>query len=397
MTATRAARLAALLLAGVTPLGAADDGAGVGPPQPGDAAPPQAGGASGLRHEDGATIFESEGFAIALQNRVQFRLTHTDPEADDVQIPGTAEPGDSLSSFRIRRAKTQFEGWFWKRELSYELQLGWAGSDATGGSATFSGLEDALLAWDATRKGTLVVTGGQFKVPFGWQERTSSEKQQFVERSILSGEFTRSRDVGVMVSGSLLAGKLGYAAGAFNGNGRNKPLNSTAHLQYDASLVFQPWGDVKLSEGDFESKGKPLLAVGGEFESRNRHGETNATDLNDTSFGVFAVVKYRGLSAFGELFLREREPEQGAAYHSDGFNVQAGYFVLRSRLELAVRYASWDPTDQLSGDDVSELGGALNYFFLKHRFKLQADFRVLEDDGADTKTRELRLQTQFVF
>jgi hypothetical protein len=402
MRRNRAGRLAVLLLAVAASLAAEDA------PAPGGSAeaaaepaaePPgePAAAAEGLRHEDGATVFETDGFGIALQNRIQFRLTTTDPEADDVPIPGTAKAGDSLSSFRIRRAKTQLEGWFWKRTLRYELQLGWAGSDATGGSATFSGLEDALLAWDATGDGALVVTGGQFKVPFGWQERTSSEKQQLVERSILSGEFTRSRDVGLMLSGALFSGKLGYAAGAFNGNGRNRPQNSVAHLQYDATVVLQPWGEVKLSESDFEARDKPLFALGAEFESRNRHGETNANDLDDTSYGALAVFKYRGLSAFGEAFFRERRPEQGSAYHSDGFQVQAGYFLKRDRLELALRYASWDPTDALAGNHVSERGAAVNYFLLRHRFKLQADFRVLDDDGAATRTRELRLQTQFVF
>jgi hypothetical protein len=388
MQATRACRLPVLLLAAAVPVAAQDASAPAGP-----AEPPR------VRREDGATVLETDGFKIALQNRIQFRLIHVDPEEGDLQLPGTAKPGDSLSSFRIRRAKTQLEGWFWKRELSYELQLGWAGADSSGGSATFSGLEDALLAWDASRNGRLVVTGGQFKVPFGWQERTSSEKQQFIERSILSGEFTLIRDVGVMLSGALLGGRLGYAAGAFNGNGRNRPVNSNAHFQYNATVVFQPWGEVKLSEGDFESwdKGKPLLALGAEFQSRNRHGETNATDLNDTTFGALVVFKHRGLSAFGEAFFRRREPEQAAAYRSDGYHLQAGYFVTRDTLELAFRYASWDPTDQIAGNDRSEVGGAVNYYFLKHRFKLQGDFRVLEAEGTQARLRELRLQTQFVF
>ena len=35
---------------------------------------------------------------------------------------------------------------------------------------------------------------------------------------------------------------------------------------------FQPFGDVKYSESDFESRGKPLLAVAGQFERNDLHG-----------------------------------------------------------------------------------------------------------------------------
>jgi len=349
-----------------------------------------------LYWKDGETVLETDNFKLGVSNRVQFRFTETTPD-DKIQLFGTNRPGEGIGTFRVRRAKTQFSGWFWKKEFSYELQIGWAGSDSTGGSSVFSGLEDAVLVWDASHNGTFQLKIGQYKVPFGRQELTSSERQQFLDRSILSGEFTHSRDVGVSVEGVLASGKLEYRAGIFNGNGRNKAVNDNNKYQYDARVTFQPWGDVKYSESDFESKDKPLLAVAAEFEDNDLRGSTNVNDYRNTILGGDVVFKYKGVSLYGEYFSRKRTPEIGLDFHSDGYQVQAGYFLKRDTWELAFRYAWWDPSDQSSNDDQTEIGGALNYYLLKHRFKIGGDFRRTEDKVQDRQDKELRLQAQFVF
>ncbi len=349
-----------------------------------------------LTWKDNRTSLRSEHAALDLVNRIQFRFTDQFPDKG-VQFAGTPAVGDSLGTFRIRRAKTTIEGWFWKPELMVDLQVGWAAADSGFEGSTFSGLEDAALTWDVSKKGTFEIKIGQFKVPFGRQESTSSEKLEFVERDILSGEFTHSRDVGVSVQGNVL-GKIDYRAGIFNGNGRNKATNDNAKYQYDAVVTYSPWGDVKYSEGDFESKDHPLLAVGAEFERNDQTYSTNANNLSWTTLGGLVIFKYRGFSAFGEVFHRKRTPQdQGPSFDSNGWHAQAGYFVVRNKVELAFRYAAWDPTDQLPGNDQKETGGAVSYYILKHDLKVQADFRSLRDDDRQATSHELRLQTQFVF
>jgi phosphate-selective porin len=295
----------------------------------------------------------------------------------------------------VRRAKTNLTGWVWWKELTFDLQLAWAGPDP--GASSGSPLEDLQVTYDVSRSGTFRVSAGQFKVPFGRQEQTSSGRLQFCDRDILSEEFTRGRDVGVQVDGMLADGRVEYALGAFNGNSRNRVDNDNAKLQYNGHVAFQPWGDVRYSEGDFESVDNPLLAVGVEFESNNLHGATNVNDLDTTIWGGFAILKYRGASVFGEYFARNRQPESGSSFDANGWHVQGGYFVRRNVLELALRYASWDPTNAIGSNDQSEVGGAVNYYVRRHNLKFQADFRQIEDGGSGTKNKELRLQTQVVF
>jgi len=344
--------------------------------------------------KDGKTRFQSKDALLDLRNRVEVRWTETLPD-DAVRLPGTGAAGAGKGSFRIRRAKTELTGWAWVPELTYELQLSWAGPEP--GASTDTPLEDLVLSWDVSKTRAFAITIGQFKVPLGRQENTSSNRLQFCDRDILSFEFTRGRDVGVMVDGSVAKGKLDYALGIFNGNPASRIENDNDKYQYNARLVFQPWGDVAYSEGDFESKDHPLLALGAQFENNDLTNATNGNDFNTTIWASELVFKYRGFSLFGEYFWRERDPETGASFRSDGFHVQAGYFVKRDRVELAFRYVSWDPSDAIPSNERTEIGGALNYFIRGHDLKLQSDFRQLEDKARGTKNHELRIQTYLVF
>lgn len=337
-------------------------------------------------------LWEGEDGAIRMLNRVQLRWTERMPDDKNVNA-------DEGGEFRIRRAKTELTGWVFSEHLTYELQLSWAGPEP--GASTQTALEDLVLSWDASKDGRFKVTGGQFKVPLGRQEMTSSGRLQFCDRDILSLEFTRGRDVGVQFEGALMEGKIEYMAGIFNGNPASHLGNDNDKYQYNARVMFEPWGKVGYAEGDFESADKPLLAVAAQFEhnDQRRRGTsvTPSFDPKTVIFGGDVAFKYKGFSSFVEFFLRQREPARGSSYDSNGIHGQAGYFILRDRLETAVRYARWDPSDLVANNLQSEWGVAVNYFIRKHGLKLQSDFREIENKVRATKDRELRVQAQVMF
>jgi phosphate-selective porin OprO and OprP len=345
----------------------------------------------------GHTLVDSERGSLTIVNRAQFRFSREIPD-DDVQLVGTDSPGEGKGAFRIRRAKTELTGWVWRKTLTYELQLSWAGPEP--GASTQTPLEDLLLTWDASGNGRFRITGGQFKVPLGRQEMTSSAYLQFVDRDILSGEFTRGRDVGLMVDGLLREGKIEYAAGMFNGNPASRLGNDNQAYQYNARVVFQPFGRVRYSESDFESRlapRRPLVAFGLEVEHNDLHGAgARQNDFTTTIVGGDVVFKLRGLSVFGEYFGRNRDPETGPSFRSDGWHAQAGYFLVRDRLETAVRYARFD-AGGAPEDDVKEAGGAISWFISKHALRVQGDARRLENENRGTTDHEIRLQTQVIF
>lgn len=327
---------------------------------------------------DGKTSFDFENAQLKLSNRLQFRFSLLDNEGN----PATG-------SFRIRRFKTKLEGWAYSKNLTFELQLNWAEDKP---------LDDANAAYDLTggRK-RLVIKGGQFKVPFGRQELTSAFDLQFPDRSLVSTEFARGRDIGVQLSGLAAAGTVDWRVGVFNGAGRNATANDNSKLQYDARVTWQPWGEVRYTEGDLVPSPRPLLAVAAQYERNDRRGATAANDLKRSVWGGDVVFKYRGWSVFAEYFHAHDTPEIGLPYTRKGFNLQLGYALIPSKLELATRWAELDPTDLRHNDLKRETGLAITYCFNLHAHKLQADLRRIDDGLLKKTSNELRLQYQVVF
>ena len=359
---------------------------------------------------DGKTRFTlGSNFYMELSNRVQLRYTHELPD-DSITLPGTADAGDSRGSFRIRRSKTKFEGWFFKPELTYEVQLNWPAVTSSNPGAY---LEDASIDWDLTKgKNRFRVKLGQGKVPFGHQELTSSGSQLFVDRAEVSNQYARGRDMGLFLWGQL-NNKVEWRVGLTNGNGLTRTTNDNDTFQYNARVMWQPNGAVNLnqrawvtgalySEGDFESTDKPLFALAANFESNNFHRTTTGNDLKDKVYGFDGNFKYKGLHATAEYYIRERTPETGAKFNSDGWFGQASYnFGAKREWALALRVGEFDPTDARDDNKRKEWRGGLSYFYSRHTLKVQADYGQLEDEAANggrgTKNKEFRLQTQFVF
>jgi phosphate-selective porin OprO and OprP len=348
-------------------------------------------------------------FYLEMSNRIQVRYTHEFPD-DSVKLQGTESAGDSRGSFRIRRAKLKFEGWFYQPWLQYEVQTNWPGiSSANLGNY----LEDANINWDVTKgKKQFMVKIGQYKVPFGLQELTSSGSQQFVDRSFTSNFYFRGRDTGATVWGVLGNNKFEYRAGLFNGNGLTRSANDNDKFQYNARVTFQPNGAVPLgtysgahqSESDFETRalGKPIFTVSAAFEQNDLSfvNSDQKTNIRSTLWEVDAMFKYRGFSATGAYIWGKRKPQAGAVeFDTSGWYAQAGYFLKPEKWEIAARYGETDPSDLVGPDKVKELRGGLNFFYARHALKVQADFARIETESSTggTKNNELRIQTQFIF
>ena len=325
--------------------------------------------------KDGETTVRFGAGEITLSNRLQLLWAGERREGSEVR-----------RSFDLPRARTTTAGWILSEHLTYELQLDWAEGPV---------LEDLFISWDVSRTEAFKIQVGQFKVPLGRQRLSSSGAQQFVDRSVVSREFTEGRDIGVQVNG-LLAGKvIEYRAGVFNGAGQNT-LSDDGGLQYDARVMYQPLGEVKYSESDLERTVKPVLAIAGNVEMDDRSRVPAGGVRKQVIAGTDAAFNYRGLSLRGEVYLRRRETGSGSI-DSTGFLVQGGYLLVPRRLEIAGRYATWEPGDAVPVDGQREVGLAVGYFVNGHNLKLQTDLRRLRQQPRAAPDHELRVQLQVVF
>ena len=248
--------------------------------------------------------FSFPKFELNWSNRMQVRYTHELPENEAGQA--------DRDSFRIRRFKTKLDGWLYSKNLTYELQLNWPD--------TANSLEDANIDYDfSDGKRAFRLKAGQYKVPFGRQELTSSGSQQFVDRSIVSAEFARGRDIGVQLWGQ--AGSpavrdfLEWRVGAFNGAGRTVSRNTNDKLQYNARLMISPWGNAGYSESNLE--GYPLRAsFAVNFEDRDKilrpaTGDPSGDDRETIGADV-SIKAAKILSVFAEYFQQDRTNPAGA-------------------------------------------------------------------------------------
>jgi hypothetical protein len=339
--------------------------------------------------KDGKTTITSKNAQLVISNRLQIRVTDENREVEPANDP-------DRTSFRIRRFKTKMDGWVYTKDLTYELQVNWPDSSNV--------LEDANINYDFTAgKKLVMLKAGQYKVPFGRQELTSSGSQQFVDRSAVSNTFARGRDIGVQLWGTPFNSRFDWRLGLFNGNGRTVSRNDNDDLQLDARFQWQPFGDVKYSESDFDSSGKPLLALALGYEASERPvaaaGSTPA-HANDQTITAFDVTfKWRGFSLFGEQFQRENDRSLAtlATFDDSGYTFQAGYFILPQKLEVALRLSELDPNDDVGNNEREERGLAVNWFWNKHNHKLQGDYRQLENKANRQEDKEIRLQYQLIF
>jgi phosphate-selective porin OprO and OprP len=366
-----------------------------------------------IEWRDGKTRITLDNFYLEMSNRIQPRWTQEMPD-DSVTLPGTGGPGDSKGSFRIRRAKFKLEGWFYKPWLEYELQMNWP--DVSGSPAARI-MEDANIDWDPTKGSkNFRVRLGQFKAPYGRQQITSSGAQQFVDRAITDDRYNPGRETGLALWGTLGVNAFDYRVMVSNGNGRSQTLNDNDKYLWSARVMWQPnkatrmnqWASgALLTEGDLDSTDKPLFAIAGNVLNNNRFNVTTGTDLKDTQWSGDYIFKYRGFGSVGEYHHRRSTPETGAKFNDKGFLVQASYAIKAPKMgpaafwELAGRYVKIDPSSLRGGDDREEIGVALNYYYNRHNLKVQADWRQLKDDAANsgrgTTNQELRVQTQFIF
>jgi hypothetical protein len=373
---------------------------------------------------DGKTRITTNLAYLEISNRIQPRFTYEAP--DDVSpplTPGIFAPGEDRGSFRMRRGRFKLEGWFWippevapsprvMPRLSYEVQVDWGAlASNVGGQPSNTGglLTDAYLAWDPQGMGRFRIVFGQYKVPFGRQQPNSSANLQFVDRSNVSDEYARGRDIGVSVQGVVWSNKLEYRLGMFNGNGQNRLTNDNDTFQYNARLMWQPNGNQALaqrpwvsgalySEADFESTTVPLYALGISYERHDfmRTDATPADNYKSDVMGVDGVYKFKGLSVTGEYFLRERRSEAGVEF------IQGGLMLNQFRTwEGVFRYGQREVSELVPNDDVTEIRGGINYYYRRHNLKFQTDVGEIKTGRGTTagsrRDRDLRMQLTFIF
>ena len=343
-----------------------------------------------------------EAFLLKISGYVRARWTGQNRQTDDRRTQGRQKQ-DDINGFEIEDLRLIFRGYIHSPRLSYQI-VGSSDTDAVNGWTTHS-------AWMSYKfSDEMSLAAGLGKVSFGRQELVSKTALQFVDRSVANELFNLERSIGVVLHGTL-AKRLSYAMVVSNGidNPNDSPSldQLDTNFAYTARLVAHILGSSIKSESDLTHSQDPRLEMGISFAYNDDNGDDDPSafysvperirrgrgiggnanaDLTGTDllqFGADMAFRYRGSSLTAEYWLRavdgdselstwEESTRRDHSTHQQGGYIQAGYFVLPKRVEVAARLAGvWDN----SGDNVWEYTVGVNYFpWESHHVVLQADF-----------------------
>jgi phosphate-selective porin OprO/OprP len=139
--------------------------------------------------------------------------------------------GRGVDTFLLRRVRPIVESTVYGR---FDVRIT---PDFGGGTAV---LQDAYV--DARLHPAFKLRAGKFKPPFGIERLVSAAELTFIERA-LPTLLVPNRDVGLMVHGDGLSGRMTYAAGVFNGvvDGGSTDIDAQDGKDVVARLFAQPF------------------------------------------------------------------------------------------------------------------------------------------------------------
>ncbi len=308
----------------------------------------------------GTTFESSEGdFKMTLSLPVQFRFTYNKLEA-----------APDNNTFALNQASFKAAGYALNEDLRFEFKL----KGKTGSNSGSPVIEDMWVDYFPLSYAGIRV--GQMKTPFMIQGMNSSEKLQFVDRSLFAGIFNPGLDIGVDVHGNLFNKKANYHVFALNGDGQNN-FDTNQGVLVGGRVEYIPLGELIYSETDVEDSQEVNLGFGlGYMYNVKGTGAAQSGTIplgTKTSTATFdTTLKYKGFSFQGMTALTRTH--EAPKLTNWGYNGQAGYFLIPKKFEVALKHGGILFSDSTAKANQYEYALALNYFVVGHGIKIQTDY-----------------------
>lgn len=307
--------------------------------------------------------------------------------------------------FYLRRARLTASGLFLE-EFDFRLELDLAGSLANT-SALRAQMTDGYITWN--RYPAANVRVGQFKTPFGFEQLYRDPLLITIERSLVNDRLTLSRQLGAQVGGDLLDKRLSYSAGVFNGNGANNNFNDDDRFLTAGRLSGIPWRGKLLGRS-------ASWAVGGDVYQSTDTNVPQGSELNfdatpstpdrDNVFsgerrgwGLDSQLLAGPFELWVEYLATRWEPTSRrprATIDSDGWYAQASSFVVPDRVQVVLRYETFDPIEDVTGEATDTGTAGVSWYLKGHDLKLLVNYLRVEKEARPGEDKVLtRLQVVF--
>ncbi|EJF11730.1 MULTISPECIES: porin [Pontibacter] len=324
--------------------------------------------------------------------------------------------------FLVRRSRLKFDGFAFSPRLVYKIELGLSNSDIGSDVPDVTNnadniILDAVAKWALTPNLRLWV--GQTKLPGNRERVISSQKLQFVDRSLLNSRFNLDRDAGLQLHhehqlGQVVLREIGSIS---MGEGRDITVNNSGGYDYTGRVEILPFGEFKGNgdyvSSDIEREQTPKLSLAASYDYNNNAAREQAQlgdFLSETrtlrTWFVDAMFKYRGFSAMGEY--ANRKAPGGPVVLRDEFgdvaetfvtgtalNLQAGY-LMPSNWEVAGRYTDYNPTAETGLRNQEQYTLGVSRYIVGHSLKVQSDVTFTQEAEREDQT-QFRLQMELAF
>jgi hypothetical protein len=297
-----------------------------------------------------------------------------------VQFDDMVKGNDTnYSNFYIRRARIWWDGHAYSPDFTYYFHL----------QLEPQGTVNLHDAWVNYKFDDLFQIGaGRNKVPYSLEFLHSGFGLNFVDRAIFTGEtdvdaggggprwpggnanFSLSttnpntgfpqgglalfRSQGAAITG-LKGGKdaptFEYQVGVWNGRDKRGRSNEDDTMLYTARVGFHPLGQIDwLFCGDFAYSEKPRVSFwAAAYTEKSRHTKDAAGatvtpyEAKDTGYNLASMFNFKNFSAEAEWseenYDMNRDVPGVWEFDRGGWRLQAGYFVVPTRIEVVARYA----------------------------------------------------------
>ncbi len=303
----------------------------------------------------------------------------------------------------IRRFRLKFDGFVVSPKLVYKVEIGVSNRDIGGVSEFTNGatrmILDAVLKWNFA--GNFTLWFGQTKLPGNRERVVSSQKLQFVDRSLLNSRFNLDRDKGVQLRHHHSIGRVVVReiASISKGEGRNVTVKNKNGHDYTGRIEVLPFGKfTKKGEyfaSDLMREESPKLMLGATYDynvsaqrSRGQLGAWLDESRDLKTVFVDAIYKHKGWSAMAEYANRQTKGSAVVATDSTGRVTQAFYtgkaltgqvgYLFKNNVEVAGRYTSLIQDVETQRKDTKQYTLGFSKYIVGHNLKAQTDFTFIQ-------------------
>jgi phosphate-selective porin OprO and OprP len=270
-------------------------------------------------------------------------------------------------------------------------------------------LTEGYVRWKRYPAATVQV--GQYKTPFTYEESHSASQLIAIERTLVVDRLKPSRQVGVLVAGTVRHDLLRYGVGVFNGTGTGTNANDNENFLYTGRASLRPvsgrWAgigvtwDVGASGLTSRDGGAPFAPDFGFDADPIAAGIDNLFAGKRDEYALDSQLRWGRAEVWAEYVNAHLTPDDAIPvrdFRTDGWYLLTAFYAIPQCLQLVARVETFDQLRLNAPGNIESVFAGANYYLSRsHELKLQGGYMVSRRADTDGTAHRLLLRAQAMF